>query len=904
MIQVALDHVPHTIPEAFIEIGREKANQFALQMKVGKEYRRFTYQEVVHHVQGLASGFIREGLRPEGRVAIFSENRPEWVITYLAIVSAGGTAVPLDFQMMEQEVMSLVAESESQMLVASERTISKLKSLPPNIRVVLLDCSLQPCWLKYRELLEQGLQSPMPKVTIRPENVASLLYTSGTTGKPKGVLLTHRNLLADARSMMSSGLAGADDNFLVMLPLHHAYPFMIAFLVPLLLGARLTFLQSLKGPDLLQCLQETKITMVVGVPQVFAMIRRAILDQLSHRHPFLRVLFTTLLILSGLIRRATGMNVGRVIFRAVHRRFGGSIRLLCSGGAKLDPQVARDLERLGFTIREGYGLTETSPVVAFNPVAKPKIDSVGTSIPGVELRIVNPDAQGVGEVAVKGPIVMKGYDRNPQATAEAIREGWFHTGDLGYLDSQGYLFLTGRIKELIVTAGGKKVYPEELEKVYQTSPAIKEICLVGTKPSGKEAEGIQAIVLPDFDFLKAEKVPDIRLYIKDELTRIGLTLPPYKRIAGIVLVKEPLPRTRLGKIQRHELGPLLETERRHEGKEPVLSEHDQAMLASETGQRVLSALMWLLPKAKAIHLDDHLDLDLGLDSLQRVELVAALEQQFGSLPEALAMDVITVRDVVEKVQALVREPSGERAPSRQSWHDLLQVKPPLKQTDRLLRSPRFWERWIEAGIRFTMWLVFRFVFHLSVKGVEYLPRHKPFLLAANHVSHLDPFVVLLSIPPSVFDHLLTLGWETYFQGWFRAWVGRLGHVLTVGTDTPLDTLLQIVAFALRHGKSMLIFPEGERSIDGHLLPFRKGIGIVACETGVPVVPVWIEGTYQVLPVGKRWPRRHTISLYFGKPCTISRDLRKKWTAEEVDVYKAAAELIREQMLELKKEIAA
>jgi len=898
MTQSNLSDIPETIPAAFAEICRTASDRIAMQMKVGRHYQRYTYQEVAQQIQGLATAFIRQGIHPGSRVAIVSENRPEWIMTYLSIVTAGGTAVPLDIQMTKKEVLSLLEQSGSHMVVASDQTMELVRTLPPNTRLITLDSRTGTEELVYEELVTQGLKESMPSVHIHPEDVASLLYTSGTTGKLKGVVLTHRNLLSNAWAMMNSGLGSANDNFLVMLPLHHAYPFMIACLVPLLMGAKMTLLQSLKGPDLLQCLQETQITMLVGVPQVFAMIRRAVFDQISRRPPLIRILVTFLLVVSGLIRRRIGWNLGRVFFKEIHQRFGGSFRLLCSGGAKLDPDVARDFERLGFTILQGYGLTETSPVVTFTPLSKPKIPSVGIPIPGVTVRLVNPDAGGIGELVVRGPNVMKGYDDNPEATGEAIRDGWFYTGDLGYLDHEGYLFLTGRSKELIVTAGGKNIYPEELEKDYQTSPAIAEICLMSGDLIEKGREGIHAIILPNFDFLKTQKLLDVPQHLKNELTRIGLTLPPYKRITGISLVKEPLPRTRLGKIKRHKVLSLLETEPGHEEENLGSSVMEQEVLATETARRVLATLTTLLPKTKPIRLDDHLDLDLGLDSLRRVELIASLEQQFGPLPDTLATGVITVKDVIDTINESIKEPAEGKDPSFQSWHNLIGAQPPLDLTTRLFQSPTVVQRVIEKVARVTLWLVCRFAFRLKVKGLDHLPRQGPFVLASNHVSHVDPFVLLISLPPTVFDRIFTLGWEPYFRGWLGRVMVRIGHIIPIGPDTSLVTVLQTAATGLRQGKSLLIFPEGERSIDGRLLEFRKGIGILACELTVPVVPAWIEGTYQVLPVGARWPRRHSIALKIGRPFTITEEQIGGWKKEEVDPYEAAARLIQEHVLKL------
>jgi long-chain acyl-CoA synthetase len=447
------------------------------------------------------------------------------------------------------------------------------------------------------------------------------------------VLLTHRNLVSNAQAVNQSGLAGAEDNFLVVLPLHHTFPFTVAFLVPLCLGARITFLQSLKAPDLLQCLREAQVTVLVGVPQLFAMVRRAIFNEIDRRPAMVRMVVRLLLSVCGLVRQHTGLNMGKGLFAQVHRRFGASLRLLCSGGARLDPAVARDLFRLGFTLLEGYGLTETAPVVTFNPLARPKFGSVGLPIPGVEVRIVHPGAEGIGEVVVRGPNVMKGYDGNPDATGQAIREGWFYTGDLGYLDREGYLVLTGRIKELIVTPGGKNIYPEEVEAQYLASPAIAELCLVGTERTEEGGEGLHAVVVPNFAYLQAQQISDVRGHLKQELTRIGLSLPPYKRVTGLSVVKESLPRTRLGKIQRYRVAAQLAIEEPPPGEQPWLSAADREALETEVGRRVVAALRPLASKRAPIVPDDHLDLDLGLDSLRRVELAVALEQWVGPLPE-------------------------------------------------------------------------------------------------------------------------------------------------------------------------------------------------------------------------------------------------------------------------------
>lgn len=890
--------LPDCIPEAFLAVAAVAADRVATQMKEGEGYRRFTFEEVLAQMHGLSNSLVERGIHSGDRLAIVAENRPEWVITYLGILSAGATAVPLDIQMPQEQLLSFLTTSQSRVVFASTKTGALVQKLPGSIEVVSMDAATSPQQTSMKDLIDQGQQKPLITVRIDPDDVASLLYTSGTTKKPKGVLLTHRNFMSNAKALMGEGLAGADDNFLAMLPLHHAYPFMTAFLVPMFLGARITFLQSLKGPDLVQCIHETGITIVVGVPQIFAMIRRAIYDQLDRRPAPARWLFTLLIRLSDLIRTHTGWNPGRRIFTPIHRRFGPSLRLLCSGGARLDPQVSQDLGSLGFTIREGYGLTETAPVIAFSPLSRPKAGSVGPPITNVEIRIDKPNKEGIGEVVVRGPNVMKEYDQAPDETAEAIHDGWFHTGDLGYLDAEGYLFLTGRMKELIVTPGGKNILPEELEAAYQQNAAIAELCILGLPRDGEEGEHLHAVVVPNFDLVREQKIHDPASYIKDELNRIAMTLPSYKRISGVTLVKEPLPRTRLGKIQRH-----LVLANVRSGVSPVekpeiqVSEADRQARQTPTGQLILETLDSLVQPHRNIQLEDHLDIDLGFDSLKRVEFQAALESRVGTLPEKFMGEVVTVRDVMEKLRTF-EHARAETPDTPMSWHEIL--KSPLSPdlTKRFLvplpRSYQFTGNMAMAFFKF----LFRVGFKLTVTGIEQLPRGGPCILAANHLSFMDPFILLAALPRSTFGQLYTLGWEPYFRSRFRRWVARVGHVIPVGPETPLATVLRISAALLRSGKSLLIFPEGERSIDGTLQPFKKGVGVLACELNVPVIPVKIEGSYQAWPPEATRPHSHPITITFGKGQTITPSMTETWANTGEDPHVFATKIIRDAVASL------
>ncbi|MDO8785696.1 MAG: AMP-binding protein, partial [Syntrophales bacterium] len=429
-----------------------------LQMKEETGLRRITFAKAYETAITTGRCLINEGIKRGDKDAIFAENSPEWCLAYLGIVSIGAVAVPLDVQYSRGEVENLLRDSESRAVFTSKNFLSLLNdaSAGMRIRIISIDAPIPE-------------SPPAEFPAVGADDIASLLYTSGTTGVPKGVMLTHRNLLSNAEALITPGVVSHSDHVLSILPLHHAYPFMICFLLPCLVGGRITFLNSLKGPEIMKTLREGDVTVLVGVPQLFSLMHKGIMAGMKSLPRWKKLIARPMFIAARELRRSTGLNMGRVVFKKIRREFGASLRFFTSGGARLDPAIASDMEGLGFTFLEGYGLTETSPVAAFNLPGAKRTGSVGRSVGGVDIRIENPDASGMGEVIIRGPNVMAGYYNNPAATAEAVREGWFHSGDLGYLDSDGFLFLTGRSKEVIVLSSGKNIYPEDVENHYLQS---------------------------------------------------------------------------------------------------------------------------------------------------------------------------------------------------------------------------------------------------------------------------------------------------------------------------------------------------------------------------------------------------------------------------------------------------
>jgi long-chain acyl-CoA synthetase len=713
------------------------------------------------------------------------------------------------------------------------------------------------------------------------------MYTSGTTGTPKGVPLTHGNIIAELEGVNDVIHLSDKERILSLLPLFHAYLQIVNLWIATTYGCEVGYLKELTPDELGKAMKAFQPTILTTVPRLWYLFHKKIFDAVELRSGPVRMLFRAMHSFNGILRDTIGVNLGRVFFGEVHDSFGGKLRLAISAGSRFDENVAKDFHKLGFTIIQGYGLTETSGAATATRETDNRVGSVGTPMRGAEVKIADPDKDGVGEVLIRGPMVFDGYYKNPQATAEAFTDdGWFRSGDLGRIDRDGHLYIVGRAKDVIVLPSGKNVHPEDLEVHYLKCPLLAELAIIGVEehngsPAGTEK--LSAIVVPDFEYLRREKIANSKEAIRHDLDNLGRSLPEYQRVRDYIIRAEPLPRTATRKIKRFQLKKELESGAiAGNGREPKnweLTVGDESLMATNTGRAVLQAIRQNAPDTELIHPAMNLEIDLGLDSLARAETFAALEHAFDTQFDAdEAAGALTVSAVIE----LVNQHGGESAEAvsiELDWGKIVrEADDDFPEIRGILR-----ERPVFAAFTWTVYRCFnlfcRAFMRLEVKGLENLETvlgpafsradeagpQRAFLICPNHQSFLDPFVLSSNYPLHIFKRIFHVGASEFFESRLMASLARMLNVVPVNPDAELMKAMKAGAIGLKHGKVLNIYPEGERAFDGELHQFKKGAAILATELGLPIVPVAIDGLYKVWPRHSWRIRPAKVKVRLGEP---------------------------------------
>ncbi len=863
---------------------------------------RVTFGDVRRRADCVAARLQAHGIGAGDRVLLAGHNHPDWPIAYFGILRAGATAVPVDPALDASQLENLLRESGARVAVWDETVELKggagARAALPQVRVLDLHEVTAPD-------ARGGTLSPTP-VEVRPEDVASLIFTSGTTGSPKGVLLTHANFAALIAALAPIFPLGGGDRVMSILPLHHTFEFTCGLLLPFSRGARVAYLDELTGERLGEGLKAGRITAMVGVPAVWQLLERRILAQVADKGALAEQIFEWAGELNRSMGRTLGFDAGKLLFAPVHAGLGGHVKWLISGGAALPAETQKRFASMGLHLTEGYGLTEASPVLT---VTKPshkgsaKLGMVGKPVPGVELKILEPDASGVGEVLARGPNVMKGYT-DPEATARVLDgAGWLRTGDLGKLDDRGQLVLAGRVKDVVVTSTGENVYPDDVEHKLGTVAGVAELAIVGV--AGKDgAERVACLAVPEREAgepplgearpgdsiapnleaaqKRTERNARAMKALRDAIAKLPYGMQP----AVVQLYEAPLPRTATRKVKRPEVRAILErtlaATKAHEGPagESTPVRHAIAAVTGKLHEAIA-------PQATLLE-------DLGFDSLTLTELLGALEAKYGALDPAALQACKTVADVEHMIEqrkhvqvSRTKTIEGRAAGTGAG----------LKLEDVKLPEPM---RELAKGLLGKLQKAFYDdVMQPKVTGRGYIPWNKRTIVVANHGSHLDMGFAKTALG-SYGDGLVSLAAQDYF---FEGSSLRKAFFENLTNVEPLDRrgmrqAIRQAAEVIERGKNVLIFPEGTRST-GDVLEFKSLVGYLALKHEIDVLPMFLGGTREALPKGALVPKQRELVARIGPPMAVADMKRLTAGLHPSDAAREIARLLREAILALR-----
>ena len=778
--------------------------------------REYSYKEVILSAKSFSE---RINIKKEDRVIIFMENRPELLFSFLGIWNKQGTCVCLDGGFSGEELTYYIKDCEPKYIFTSKVNYEaavkglELAGMRNSVEILIVD--------------DIPIDYTGDDLTIEIEDkyfVSLILYTSGTTGNPKGVMLMFDNILINMEGLDEYKMFRTTDRVLALLPMHHIFPLLGAGVVPLGKGSTIVFLKEVSSQAMVEALQKYKITFIIGVPKLWEMLHKKIMEKINGGK-ITKFIFK-------LAEKINNKNFSRKIFKKVHDGFGGNIRFFVSGGSKLDPQVSRDFLTLGIDVCEGYGLTETSPMISFTPTDEVVPGSAGKILTGVTVKIADD-----GEILAKGRNVMKGYYGRPDATAEVIdKDGWFHTGDLGEIKN-GLLYVTGRKKEMIVLSNGKNINPIEIEQwIMANTDLIKEMAIMDYE------DKLTAVIYPDFYKLHEEGITNItETFKKGVIDKYNKQAASYKKVLDVKIVQEELPKTKIGKIRRFMLKDVInkKEEKVQNIVEPLTEEYKN-----------ISAFLKSI-KNKPIIPNAHLELDLGLDSLDTVELLSHIEGTFGvKIDEQTFVEYCTVEKLAEYVEKHSNEMMND---TKMDWKEILS-----KDTEGTLPK----SNGIGKIIKFILKPAFAFFIKVKKEGLENIEKNEPVIFAGNHQSFLDGFIVNQAVPNSVLDKTYYFADIKHFRKGYMKFMGENSNIIFVDINKNLVNSLQMLSKALRSGKNIVIFPEGTRTRDGKINNFKKFFAILSKELNIPIVPFVIDGAYEAYPPSSKYPKGGDVKVKF------------------------------------------
>lgn len=806
--------------------------------------QNISYKQLLDYINLFAQQTPKDTAQPRtainmSKTLIFSENRPGWIYAFFSVWQNRGIAVPVDASSMVEDVVYILRDCQPSVIWTSSQKLpvvtEALKIAGQDVKVMLID-----------DYENAACEPRGRKTEVEDESIfvadnhepALIIYTSGTTGSPKGVVLSYANLYANMYSVTYDvPIFNPERRTIILLPLHHILPLVGTVILPILGGGGVAICPSMSGPDIMATLAKGKIAIFVGVPRLWQTLYNGIKKKIDER-AITRMLFK-------LCAKVNSPALSRKVFGAVHKKLGGHLAYCVSGGASLDKEIGEGLRTLGITMLEGYGMSETAPIISFTRPGDVIPGCVGLPMSTVKARIVD------GEICVKGPNVMLGYYNRPEETAQVIdSEGYVHTGDLGFIDKLGRIHITGRSKEIIVLSNGKNVQPNEIEyKLEKYDDMVKEVAVT------QDGDLLRAIIVPQEEWAKNLTDEEVEELLKRQVIEpYNRSVVNYKKIMSLFVYRNDLPRTKLEKLQRFKLKDIISAKPDVSSAKEKKAEDSQMM----TEEYVILKKYIENEKKMTIKPTDRLETDLAFDSLDNVGLQGFVEQAFGIVIKA---DEFIKFDSVQAIADHIAAHKTRVEAEYTNWHSL------LSDDSSNLELPSATFLTTSSSIFKTFLKIHN---HLEIKGTENIPANGNFIIAPNHQSFLDGPISVTGLNSETLRNTYFYATEEHVRGTVVKYLARNVNIIRMERHNLKNSILKL-GEVLKKGKNIVIFPEGRRTEDGNVGTFKKTFVILSKELQVPILPVRITGGYEAMPRGKKFPTTHKITVEYLKPIMPSEN---------------------------------
>ena len=807
--------------------------------------RNVTFAQALQYIDMFAQRIPSSG---DNRIIVFSENSEGWIYAFFSIWQQGGVAVPVDASSTVSDFAYILRDCTPHGIWTSQHNV-------PVVEKALAETGLRIPYYVIEERMKcqpdstRQLPERLPWAELDvPYNqkVALIIYTSGTTGSPKGVMLSYQNLMANIKGVSQDvRIFTTRNRTMILLPLHHVLPLMGSVVAPFWTGGGVAICPSLTAPDLMDTLCRGKVAIVIGVPRLWQMLYGGIKKKIDAN-----AITAFLFRMCAFFRSRT---LSRIIFSSIRRKMGGHIKYFVSGGAALSKEIGEGLKTLGLDVLEGYGMTETAPIICFTRPTDIRPGCVGLPLPGIECKLIN------GELCAKGPNVMLGYYNRPEETAAVIdSDGYLHTGDLATIGKRGHVTITGRTKEIIVLSNGKNIEPSEIEyKLEQYDRYVKEVAVM------QDGDLLRAIVVPQTPWASLLSDTQIEVALKREVIEpYNRSVANYKKVMALTVYKGELPRTKLDKLQRFKLQALLEACRT---SQPVYNEEPEPDMEE---YRIIKQFIEQEKKVP-VKPSSHVETDLAMDSLDKVGLQGFIEHTFGM--KLLVEDMSAFPDIKAMAEYVASRKTKVEV-EEVDWHSF------LNETVPDLRIPQ--ASCLFPFVNKCLKLFFRVYNSLRIYGRIQIPERGPYILAPNHQSYVDAPVVLSGLTCRQIKTCYFFATEQHVRSKFRRALADKNNTIIM-EQAHLKESIQKLAQVLKEGKNIVIFPEGSRTHDGELGDFKLSFAILSKELNIPIIPVCIRGAYDALPRHRKYLYPRHIEVHYLPPVIPTSDITYQQLADKV-----------------------